>query len=248
MLRYSHFAVAMSRQQQAWLAAAGCRVRLIYNAVLDVPEAEPSRSSTPSGLAGLSPPLIGTIGRLSHEKGVDILLSALADLVANGLSFTVVIAGDGPMRSSLQRKAVLLGLTDRIRFLGHLDDVPSLLANLDLLVIPSRSEGLPNVLLEALHADVPVVATRVGAITNVLEAHRAGILVDPAPVPLSRGIREALSQTPSHFRAGRQAARVRFALDRRVQEIHDLYLEALSPMATTDPASSGTDLQWQESQ
>src|SRR5207244_10005330 len=101
-------------------------------------------------------------------KGVDLFLDACAVLVQKGLAFSALVAGDGPGRARLEAHCARLGLEARVRFLGHVYDVDVLYRMLDLLVLPSRSEGLPNTLLEAMQADVPIVATAVGAVAAVV--------------------------------------------------------------------------------
>jgi glycosyltransferase involved in cell wall biosynthesis len=117
------------------------------------------------------------------------------------------------------------GISDRVHFLGPVEDVASVYRQLDLVVIPSRSEGLPNVLLEALQADVPVVATAVGAVPEVLTDADAGIVIPPGdPEVLAGAIRRALSvgRQASATRA-RAATAERFSLGTRVQRHLELY-------------------------
>ncbi|MHB1223552.1 MAG: glycosyltransferase, partial [Gemmatimonadaceae bacterium] len=149
--------VVMSRLHAGEFARNGARVRVIHNAVIPLPTPAAAQIlCLPPGIdrsAGI--PLMGVVGRLSHEKGVDLFLEACRVLAGRGVAFQAVVAGDGPEHDSLQARCEAAGLGDRVFFLGQVTDVESLYQHLDLLVIPSRSEGLPNVLLEALAADVP---------------------------------------------------------------------------------------------
>ncbi len=139
-------------------------------------------------------PRLGVVGRLSPEKGVDVFLQASHRLAERGIAHTGIIAGQGPAQARLERLCGDLGLADRIRFIGYQSDVQRLYGALDVLVIPSRSEGLPSVLLEALAADVAVVSTRVGSIPDVLRDGAAGVLVPPdSPDALADGIAAALA-------------------------------------------------------
>jgi glycosyltransferase involved in cell wall biosynthesis len=215
--------VVMSDRHRAEFSATRRRVEVIHNAVVPLPvEAAPVdfRHVSDRGAA-----LVGVIGRLSPEKGVDVLLRAAA-LLPRG-TVCLVIAGDGPQRDALERQAAEAGLADSVHFLGTVGDVGSLYPQLDLVVLPSRSEGLPNVLLEALRADIPVVATSVGAVTEVLHDRAAGEVVPPDdPAALARGIVRALTVGRSNEAAcARAAAAERFSLEHRVDRHLSLYAE-----------------------
>jgi len=215
--------VLMSRAHLAHFSRLGDKACVVHNAVLELP-AEPSGCASTPAPAGVRP-RIGVVGRLSPEKGVDVFLHACAALARRGVSFSAVIAGDGPERARLERLRDALGLAGRVDFVGTTSAVASLYASLDLLVIPSRSEGLPNVLLEALRADVPAVATRVGAIPEVLDTPCAGLIVPPGSAEaLADGIAHALSLRDDP--ASREARRLvvdRFSLRRRVAEHVRIY-------------------------
>jgi glycosyltransferase involved in cell wall biosynthesis len=151
----------------------------------------PSRGAR---IAGLPPgPLVGFVGRLQPEKGVDVLLDAfrlVRSLVADA---SLVIVGQGHERAALQAKAAELGIAGCVHFVGHRDDVPALLASLDVLAVPSRSDGSPLVLHEALQAGVAVVGSRVGGIPDRLGDGQAGILVAPeSPEHLATAISSLL--------------------------------------------------------
>ena len=117
------------------------------------------------------------LSRLSHEKGVDVLLRALATTIAQGTAVHATIAGDGEDRGKLGTLAEALGLQAHVDFLGRIDDVVPVLRQADALVIPSRSENLPLAALEALAAGVPVVATDVGGVGEVVVPGSTGWLV-----------------------------------------------------------------------
>ena len=93
-------------------------------------------------------PVIGAVGRLSSEKAFEVLIQAVDQLIESGTDAMLVIAGDGPERQSLEQLIQKTGRTDRIRLLGHVSDPRSLFAAMNAFVMTSRSEGLPNVLLE----------------------------------------------------------------------------------------------------
>jgi glycosyltransferase involved in cell wall biosynthesis len=228
LLRSADRIVIVAPAQAALFAGREGVLRLIDNAVVP----EPGGGAT-LRLPATTRPVIGVIGRLSEEKGVDVFLHACHRLQSQGHAFTACVAGDGPQRDVLHALAGRLGLRDRVMFLGQLDSAAGLYPQLDLLVIPSRSEGMPNVLLEALGADVPVVSTRVGAVPDVLQDAAAGVLVQPDdPEGLAAGILEALQRgrTPAAA-AARARAADRYSLDARMERHVELYRELLGQLS-----------------
>ena len=131
-------------------------------------------------------PLVLLVARLEQQKGIDVLLRAAVDVDA---SFAV--AGDGAERAELERRAVELGVADRVRFLGRRTDVGELLAAADVFALPSRYEGTSLALLEAMAAGKPVVATAIGGNDEIVEDGRTGLLV-PAEDP--RALAAALAR------------------------------------------------------
>ena len=135
------------------------------------------------------------VGRLSKEKGVDVLIKAFSFI--KDLNIKLYIVGGGPQEKILLRQAERLGLMDRIKFLGHMhhSEIPNLMNVADLFVLPSRSEGYPNVLLEALACGIPVLATDVGGITEIINNENLGIIVAADdPIQMAQGIYSALSK------------------------------------------------------
>jgi len=153
---------------------------------------------------------IGSVGRLSIEKGMDVLVRAFA-LVAREVPHSeLVIVGDGAEREALEALTKELSLTDHVQFLGQRADVWDQLARLDVFVLPSRSEGMPMALLEAMATALPVVSTAVGGIPEALVDGRNGLLV-PAedPKALAVAIVRVLGDRSLAERLG-QAARSTF--------------------------------------
>jgi glycosyltransferase involved in cell wall biosynthesis len=224
--------VVMSRRHVAGFSHLGEKVRVVYNAAIPLPAEEAPRvpPTLAAVLAGEIPrPLVGVVGRLSPEKGVDVFLAACRALVQRGVAFSAVVAGDGPQRRQLETQRDALGLRESVHFVGTVSALEPLYSHLDLLVIPSRSEGLPNVLLEALRADVPVVATRVGAIPEVLDSPLAGALVPPgAPDAMADAIERSLTvEKDGDASAARRAIAERFSLPRRLAAHLELYADVL---------------------
>jgi glycosyltransferase involved in cell wall biosynthesis len=122
---------------------------------------------------------IGAIGRLSPEKGFLLLIEVVAALVARGADIQLVILGEGGLRNGLEEAVRKYGIENRVLMPGYVPDAKRYLPLFNLFAMPSLTEGLPMVLLEAMHASVPIVATKVGGIPEVLKDGKCGILVDP---------------------------------------------------------------------
>ncbi len=236
-LRRADRVVAVSRATASMAGEMGVpssRVRVIYNAWYP----------PPGGLEPLDPrsvhrlpadvPVLVAAGRLSPEKGQDVLVRALALLARQGCRFRAVLYGDGPLRARVEELILRENLAELVLLAGFRPDARRLLAGADLVVNPSRSEGLPNVLLEAMAARVPVVATLVGGIPEMLEDGRTGWLVPPDdPDALARALAEALASPGQRARRAAAAARVlreRFGADRQQELWLDLYRDLLGPL------------------
>lgn len=167
--------------------------------------------------------LVGAVGRLSEEKGFDVLIRAAATC----LDVDFVIAGEGPHRPTLEALIGELGLGGRVRLLGYHDDTLAFYQALDLFVLSSRREGLPNVVLEAMAVGVPVVATRVGGVPRLAEDGRTGLLVEPGSVDeLARAVARLLEDPALRARLGAEARRTvesRFSLQTRMETIRMVY-------------------------
>ena len=124
-------------------------------------------------------PRIGCVARLSPEKGIDRLLEAFAGVLRQVPYARLAIAGDGPARGQLEARAHELTLGGAVEFLGYREDVSPVLGSLDLFVLPSLTEGIPLALLEAMAAGLPVIATAVGGVPEVVEDGTSGMLVPP---------------------------------------------------------------------
>lgn len=240
LMRTADHIVVMSAAQGDAYRRLGPPVSVLYNAVIPLAEEQGAAGvGAPATRLPADRPRLGVIGRLSPEKGVDVFLEACAVVAARGGQFEALIVGDGPERGALEQQAGRLGLSDRVTFVGHCADMRPIYPAIDLLVLPSRSEGLPNVLLEGLRADRPVVATSVGAVPEVLFLAGSGLLVPPGDATaLAHGIENGLAtrHEPARRTARREVAE-RFSLAHRVEAHVDLYHDMLGwPVAT--PATS----------
>lgn len=143
--------------------------------------------------------LVGWVGRLSREKGPDVLIDALSRLSGKGVR--VVMIGDGPERRAIEARASALGIGDMIRWLGSVADAGALFPAFDAFVLSSRTEGIPVVLLEAMAAGVPIIATSAGGVPEMLSESEARLV--PVENP------EALAAAMTDVRMNRAAAQVR---------------------------------------
>jgi glycosyltransferase involved in cell wall biosynthesis len=180
----------------------------------------------PAPRRGGGDPVVGIVGRLVPEKGVDIFLRAAALVRAVVPSARFLVVGDGPMRPDLEREADSRGLGDRITFTGFRPDATQAIAGLDVLAVPSRSDGSPLVVCEAMAAGVPVVASRVGGLPDLVDDGRSGVLVQPGDVEdLARALVSLLLDPAAAGRlgaGGRELAACR-SHDRLVDRMTQIY-------------------------
>jgi glycosyltransferase involved in cell wall biosynthesis len=116
------------------------------------------------------------VGRLSEQKGVDILLCAMNEVIQKGLDSFLTIVGDGPMRQELEQQVKDLEITEHVKFIGNTNDVIRYYHDSHILVIPSNWEGLPLVLLEGMGCELPIVASEIGGIREVIQDGINGLL------------------------------------------------------------------------
>jgi sugar transferase (PEP-CTERM/EpsH1 system associated) len=216
-------------------------IRVIRNGV-DVTRFEGHRRNEARLRLGLpaAAVVVGTAGRLANVKDHHALLTAMALLSADGQSIHCVIAGDGPLRTTLESQIDAMGLRSRVRLVGHRPDIETVLAALDIFVLSSQSEGLPMAVLEAMASGLPVVSTRVGGVDEVLEDGLTGLLVEPrSPELLARAIerlagdRERRDQMGA---AGRVRARREFSLGTMVGNYERLYWEVAHEKKILEPS------------
>jgi glycosyltransferase involved in cell wall biosynthesis len=184
--------------------------------------------AAPVELGDGGPPTVLNVARMTYPvKGHDDLLRAVALVRREAPALRVFLVGDGPREAELRRLSTELGLDDVVRFLGRRDDVPALLARADIVCHPSRMEGLPNAVMEAMAAARPIVATAVGGTPELIQDGVHGLLAPPeSPEALARGILTLLADPARGARMGR-AARARietsFGLEALVERVSRLY-------------------------
>ena len=126
-------------------------------------------------------PRLLCLGRLHYQKGIDIALRAFATVLRHVPHARLIVAGDGHERTALQRQTEQLGLTKAVEFVGWIapEQVPAIIGSANMLVIPSRWEGLPNTALQAAMMERPLIGTKVGGLPEIVEHERTGLLVEP---------------------------------------------------------------------
>lgn len=211
------------------------RVRVIWNGAPLEEFAAVPRERALAVRRGLSLPddalVVGTVGRLSAQKGHRFLLDAAATLLPRRPEVRVMIAGDGDLLEDLRRQAARLGLSDRVVFAGHRTDVADVLGALDVFCISSLYEGTPLALFEAMAAGKPVVSTSVDGCREVLEDGVSGLLVPPGdPAALAAALDRAAADPALRAALGRRALEASRRYDVRacVDAMQALYDELLA--------------------
>ncbi len=181
--------------------------------------------------------VIGTVARAEPYKGVAYLQQAAVQLVQQYPKLDFVFVGDGSLRNELETVVRGLGLSRRIRFLGFRNDVHEIMNAFDIFVLPSLTEGLPNVILEAMASCKPVVATAVGGIPEAVVDGETGLLIPPGDAAaIVRAIKRLLSHNQAALRmgeAGRKRVEELFSLQREVSSFDHLYQRLLSEKRST---------------
>lgn len=185
---------------------------------------------------------IGMIGAMTHQKGHRFLIEACPTIIANNPEIQFYFAGDGPLRSDLEAYASRICPAGHITFLGEIEDITNFSFAMDIIVLPSIFEGLPNVLLEVLALGRPVVATAVGGCEEVMHNGESGILVKPGS---AQALADAVNWMAAHPESAGQMGRLagetireRFNTKRVVNEISNLL--AQDPEASPKE-TAGTD-------
>ena len=205
------------------------KLRLIRNGV-ERPQLRSSPKETRARLGLPSQtPIVLTAGRLRPVKDFATLLEAIPAVVEQFPQTCLLVAGEGELHSDLRRRAIELGIDERVRFLGRRDDLPDLMGASDLFALTSLSEGLPLVVLEAMALGLPVVATRTAGIVEAVHDGVNGRLVNPKdPAALASSMLEVLEH-PETARAwgeeGRALFERSFTAERMALETESVYLE-----------------------
>jgi glycosyltransferase involved in cell wall biosynthesis len=236
VVRSSATMVAVTAAAVADLRAAGIpetRIRLIPNGI----DAAAYAAGRP-GAAGEPIRRVVCVGHLEPVKGVDVLLRAWARVRGELPDAVLQVVGGGSQAAALDGLCRQLGIQDGVEFAGDVADVRPYLARAQLFALPSRAEGMPNALLEAMASGLPCVATRVGACPELIEEGVTGYLAEPeSPDGLARALLAAMrapERTGACARAGLALVRGRYSLDGAIASYEELYRQlcvARAPMA-----------------
>jgi glycosyltransferase involved in cell wall biosynthesis len=241
--RFAHQILVNADAVKDWLVADGysaANITVIRNG-LDMarfPICEPNLALRQELGVPPAAPLVAMLSRLDPQKGVEDFLDAAAQVAARVEDAHFLIIGDNALtsrlgyRQELEARAARLGLANRVVFTGFRLDVPGLLSQVAVSVLPSLSEGLSNTLLESMAAGVPVVATRIGGNPEVVEDGATGWLVPPRdPEALAQAITSILQdrgRAASFGGRARERVAERFSLQRMVRETESFYERALA--------------------
>jgi len=198
-------------------------VRYIPNGV-QVPETPPRDAARRAlGLPARSF-MLAYVGRLSPEKRPDRVLTLLADARSAGLAVDGIIAGSGPLRVSLERQADVLGLRDGVFFIGYTPAVGSVYGAVDALALLSDTETTSRVVIEAMSTGVPVIASSVGGVPELLDLGRAGWLVPPDNrLAALNALHELVSHPGRFVDIAQQRARERYLAETMSQGVREFY-------------------------
>ncbi len=239
-VRILNFALAVSTRQVVTVSEelrslllrferiGGDRVRVVPNGV-HLPGADPAVAGAvrESWSIPAAARVVGVVAGLKPVKDHQLLLEATSGLLGAFPDLHVVLAGDGPLRADLEMQARKLGMEDRVRILGFRSDLGDIYSALDVVVLPSRSEGLPLTLIEAMAMERPVVASRVGGIPEVVVDGVTGLLFEVGDVHALQDSLKRLLMDPAlrreMGRAGRARFLNRFTLDRMAGAYRDIY-------------------------
>ncbi|HEY7158878.1 MAG TPA: glycosyltransferase [Gemmataceae bacterium] len=232
-LRWMDHVVCVSEAQAAKARRAGVRperISVIYNAIDAARFQEPDERYRAKLLRYFRQPrthIIGAAGRLSPEKGFDVLIEAAKLVLSEHPSAGFVVFGDGAERARLQQQINAVGIGSSFVLAGFRADLDRFLPHFDLMVLPSHTEGLPNAVLEAFGAGVPVVATAVGGTPEIIEDGESGFLV-PAGDAAKMAERVSVSldnaaELPEMGRKGRMCVQEKFGFAMQAHLYRELF-------------------------
>jgi glycosyltransferase involved in cell wall biosynthesis len=221
--------VVVSDQILPELRKFGLKANVIYNGI----EIEPIRSPASDFRQKMNwcgRPIVGAIARLARQKGLQYLLRAAPAVLRDNPNALFVFVGDGPERQSLEAEAKGLAIYDAVCFLGVRADIPELLSAMDVVTMPSLSEGLPMALLEAMASAKAVVASRVGAVPQVIQDRVNGILLSPGDISgLATALQDLLKSSELRLALGqnaRETVESRFSAASMAKQYLEVYREA----------------------
>lgn len=212
------------------------KLTVVHNGVNPEPflQADGAQVKSELGLAGK---IVTFVGRLAAQKDPMILLRAFQS-VPKG---TLLLVGDGGLKPQIESYIHRHGLSNRVKICGVRNDIPQVLAASDVFALPSRWEGLPFTVIEAMMVGLPVVASRVGGVPELVEDGVTGLIVPPKdPEALAKALNTLLSDHDLRHQmgeAGRQKAMREFTLERMLRETQSVYDGVLSNVSAASPGS-----------
>ena len=229
-LRRFDAVIAVSAPLRDELVRAGVpaeRVHFVPNAWTDI--VEPLDRASARAVLGLPAEgfVVGWVGRVSREKGLDVLVDALPAL--KDIQLRVCALGEGSERPAVEARARQLGVAERIRWAGLVAEAARLFKAFDVFVLSSRTEGVPIALFEAIAADVPVAATRVGGVPAVVEEAHALLIDAERPTALAQAIRQVYdnpSAAATRARSAKERLLARFGPQGWIQRHEEVYRSA----------------------
>jgi glycosyltransferase involved in cell wall biosynthesis len=247
VLRFMDRVVCVSRAQAARVQRAAVRadrINVIHNAV-DLKRFagrhQSGRSLLRQHFPSIVSRIVGAAGRLSPEKGFSVLVEAARSVLEADARAGFIIFGDGALRGPLEQQIRALGIADRCVLVGFRRDLDQVLPALDLVVLPSYTEGLPNIVLESLAASVAVVATAVGGTPEIIDDGVHGFLVPPGnATSLARRILDALHDEGRRYQMaarGQQRVASEFTFEaqsRRYQELFETLVRETPLVSQSD--------------
>lgn len=207
------------------------KIMVIYNGI-EMERFSDIKSSVREEL-GLSNeiPVIGTVGRLTPQKGIKYLIEATSKLTQTFPRIVLLIAGDGPLREDLENYAKILNMGGNVIFLGTRRDIPAVLSAMDIFILPSMWEGMSNALIEAMAAAKPVISTNIAPNREIVDSEKVGILIPPKNSDeIVRAIKFLLKNKEMLKRLG-EAAKIKiisdFNIDKTVKTYESLFEDIL---------------------
>lgn len=205
------------------------RIRVVHNAIVCNDDVKRTRGEERTSGEKLR---VVAAGRLSREKGYDILLEAVARIKDNAPPFMISIYGHGPDEEMLRATVGRLGLSDNVEFCGFVDDIKPVFREADFMILPSRSEGMPNVILEAWSQKLGVLSTAVGGVPEMIQPGENGLLAPPEDIDgLAERLLYALgnpTEMDKYGEAGYRTVRQRYSYERQAEILEKIYSEILN--------------------
>jgi len=205
------------------------KIKVIYNGIPFEQYAKEEKYIKLLQEFGIQPggKVIAVVGRLSEEKNHELIFYALQKVLGTYPDVHLLCVGSGPRLDELKKLAKQLDIDDKVIFTGYRSDIPSILSAIDLLVLASKFEGVPNVLLEAMAAARPIVATSVGGVPEIITDGETGLLVPSMDV---KAMAEAIiriltdeNMAQEMGRKGQEAVKKNFSVERMVSDTEKVY-------------------------